>query len=155
MNTTTWICDTCGQLINSPEQGWVEWLSDDAGGGRRRGHGLRLVHHSPFSPRAPKRDCQYVETASKSIVNDLPLEHYLGPDGLTDLLAFLAEDEIAKDEVLEMIKRLYVPGYEHARHHFDAAIADGVFEPNTMPGYYSQHDINAVLEWLKTNDRNA
>ena len=86
----------------------------------------------------------------------MPLDNYVGPDGLMDLLAFLYDKDFKDDtEVLEMIKRLHVPGYEHAFRHFDAAIAAGVFEPNTAPGYYSQRDIKAVLEWLKDKDRSC
>jgi hypothetical protein len=65
------------------------------------------------------------------------------------LLSFLARDELPKDEVLEMIKRLHVPGYEHARLHFDRAIREGVFEPNMPDGYYWQSNIRAVLEFLE------
>lgn len=55
---------------------------------------------------------------------------------------------IPQEDVLEMIKRLHIPGYEHARLHFDEAIADGVFEPNRRPGYCRRDDIVAVLNVL-------
>jgi hypothetical protein len=61
----------------------------------------------------------------------------------------LAENRVRQDEVLEMSKRLHVPGYEHTRLHFDEAIREGVFEPNTVPGYYWQLNIEAVDQWLR------
>lgn len=152
--TSTWICDTCGYTIANPEQGWVEWLScSDAG--KRAGRGLRLVHHFPSSPLRDSAGtgCQYngqVELHRDGMtVSDVPLLDFLGPQGLMDLLAMIAEDELPKEELLEMIKRLHIPGYEHARHHFAAAIAAGAFEPNTPKGYYQMSDIAATLEYAK------
>lgn len=77
---------------------------------------------------------------------------FLGADGLMQLLALIAEQRLPQDQVLEMIKRLHVPGYEHARCHFNEAIGQLVFEPNTLAGFYWQHNINAVLEWLKSTN---
>ena len=141
MDNRTWICDSCEKPIIDPEHGWVEWLGNQGTIGR----GLRLVHKQSDSPRAPDGQCRYDDD---SCHNDFGLSDLLGPDGLMQLLEFLADGTIIKEEVLEMIKRLHIPGYEHARLHFDAAIAEGVFEPNTASGYYSQEQINAVLEWL-------
>ena len=141
MDNRTWICDSCEKPIIDPEHGWVEWL----GSQQELGRGLRLVHKKPYSPRAPDGLCRYDDDACAS---SLELTDLLGPDGLMQLLEFLAEETISKEEVLEMIKRLHIPGYEHARLHFDAAITEGVFESNTAAGYYSQEEINAVLEWI-------
>ena len=68
------------------------------------------------------------------------------------LLAMLAEGEAPKEEVLEMIKRLHISGYEEARHHFDHAISDGAFDPNTRPSYYPPIDIQATLDWKNEQD---
>ena len=147
----TWVCDSCGQAIEDVSHGWVEWLLRKEGD-KYIGRGLRLVHHCSAHEPLDTR-CQYRERneyqRDESILNDLPLTDFVGPDGLITLLSFIARGELPADEVLEMIKRLHVPGYEQARFHFDAAIAEGVFEPNTMPGYYSLHDINAVLEYIR------
>jgi hypothetical protein len=149
----TWICDNCGELIQRAEDGWVEWLSTHNEHGNSHGRGLRLVHHLPASPH---HSCQYDEDEEfrrdGSILMALPLEQFLGPDGLMLLLSKLARDELPKDEVLEMIKRLHIPGYEHARQHFQRAIADGVFEPNMPDGYYWQSNIDAVLRFLEREE---
>jgi hypothetical protein len=81
-------------------------------------------------------------------LHDSHLNSFLGTDGLMLLLSMLAEGDLPKEEVLEMIKRLHIPGYEHARFHFERAIAQGVIEPHMPPGYYDQSDINAVLEFV-------
>lgn len=140
----TWICDVCGEPITSARDGWVEWLSNRAGG-----KGLRLVHHKPASPRG---SCQYDSRSDAYgqgfTLSDLPLDEFLGPDGLMLLLSMLAEGELPKEEVLEMAKRLHIPGYEHARHHFARAISEGAFEPNMPEGYYWQSDIQATLDFV-------
>ena len=46
---------------------------------------------------------------------DLALPEFLGPDGLLHFLDFIAKGSIETPDVLEMIKRLHVKGYEQAR----------------------------------------
>jgi hypothetical protein len=142
-----WTCDSCRQEITTIETGWVEWLVRKVDGAWI-GRGLRLVHHQPYSP---VNRCQYNQQAERhtdgSMLLDLPLKSFLGPDGLTRLLGMLAQGELPQQDVLEMIKRLHIPGYEQARPYFDAAIANGAFEPNTSPGYYESYDIRATLKW--------
>ena len=68
------------------------------------------------------------------------------------LLSFIADDHIESSEVLEMIKRLNIPGYERSRMYFEEAISEGVFEPNTTPRYHLQSDIEAVNKWIAERD---
>lgn len=148
-----WICDTCGERIEKVEDGWVEWMKYPKDGADRgevkkyEGKGLRLVHHRSVNP-----GCAYdqkVEYATrKGLLSDLPLSEFLGPDGLMQLLGFIATNIVPTEECLEMIKRLHIPEYEDARRFFDEAIRGEVFEPNTPEGYYRQSDIQAVLRWL-------
>lgn len=148
----TWICDRCGQPIEKVEEGWIEWLVLQEGNSSV-GKGLRLVHHFQSGSRAALQSCQYNQEQERerdgSHVNDSPLEEFLGPDGLMELLSLLDLNRLPKAEVLEMIKRLHVPGYEEARQYFDAALHEGVFEPNRPPGFYSQSDITAVLKFAR------
>jgi hypothetical protein len=65
------------------------------------------------------------------------------------LLVFISEKELPVGEVLEMIKRLHIIGYEQARRHFASAISAGTFEPNMPTDFYSQSDIRATLAYLK------
>lgn len=151
--TTYWICDSCHQPIGSVDDGWVEWVTYAENKGTD--HGLRLVHHVPASPR--KRGCQYDEDAlfakNEGMVNDLGLDHFVGPDGLTALLELTTSSTLPKEEIVLMIQRLHVPGYEIARLHIDAAIAEGIIEPNMAPGFHWQDEIARVLDWAKKKGR--
>jgi hypothetical protein len=155
MKTTTWICDTCGGTIANAEDGWVEWLTRREDG-KRSGRGLRLVHRWVSSPRTDARRCQYDGDLefkkNKHTISDTDLPSMLGPGGLMDLLSMVSDDEVPKEESLEMIKRLHISGYEQARRHFKRAISEGIFEPNTKPGYYNMSDIQATIEWAEKNE---
>jgi hypothetical protein len=60
MTPKSWICDTCGGMIEKADDGWVEWLVRQSGP-KWIGRGLRLVHSFPASPRGSAAKCQYVE----------------------------------------------------------------------------------------------
>jgi hypothetical protein len=146
----TWICDTCHETINSVDDGWFEWKSVPKADGEYGGRiGFRLVHAGTKGPNG-RKGCMYNERgfAKGESLADLPLEQFVGPDGLMNLLEFLS-DSPGSDELIEMIKRLHVPGYEGARLHFDRAIREGVFEPNSKPGFHSQRQIERVRTWLE------
>lgn len=81
-------------------------------------------------------------------IADNSLTEFLGADGLMRLMVFISESELPTSEVLEMIKRLHIPGYEQARKHFKAAIHAGIFEPNMPENYYNQSDIQATKEFI-------
>ncbi|HYO71696.1 MAG TPA: hypothetical protein VEU33_37025 [Archangium sp.] len=152
--TPRWYCDTCGQAIRHSRDGWVEWLIRKDGS-HRLGRGFRLVHHQPASPLPA--GCQYDRDEEyrrdQSSISDVSLEEFLGHDGLTYLLEVLSRDQLPQEQVVEMIKRLHTPGYERARFHVQAAISEGVIEPNMAPGFYSQGDIARVLDWADAEDR--
>ncbi|HHA2867180.1 TPA: hypothetical protein ACOFCH_000055 [Stenotrophomonas maltophilia] len=158
-----WTCDQCGHPILSVDDGWVEWLNGRNGPDdiQRSAHHLRLVHHRHASPNADRKSACYHDedqwfAAKRYTVADLPLSSFVGPDGLITLLSFLADKRFSEEsEVLELIKRLHVPNYEAARHYFDAAIANGVFEPRSAPSYYDQREMRAVLDWVEEQEEQA
>ena len=43
-----WVCDTCGEIINSSSEGYVEWLTDDSS--PLKSNGFRIVHQAYYSP---------------------------------------------------------------------------------------------------------
>lgn len=147
----TWRCDTCGETIDSAEHGWVEWKAVDTGGQFRK-VGFRLVHSFPNG--RGDGGCMYNDRhfASNESLSDLPLDSFLGPDGLMQLLEYTSDNPASADELLEMIKRLHIPGYEQARRHFEAAIRNGVFERNTKPGFHYQSDIEATNRWAEEQE---
>ena len=147
----TWICDTCGESTTKPSDGWVEWISypDEENTGKRKGRGFRLVHASHASPI---KSCQFggrhEHMGDKGFVADLPLERFLGPDGLMLLLSNISEEDVPNQEVLEMIKRIHIPGYDQVRGHISEAMSKGAFYPNLPEGYYFQSQIKATLDYL-------
>jgi hypothetical protein len=152
-----WICDVCHEPILTAEQGYVEWsTAREITSGESGGGDLRLVHRKDFSPlTGSKYGCQFDDRALYEAgysVRSLPLDRFRGPDGLMMLLRLLYENEVPQNQVLEMTKRLHIPGYEHARLYFEEAISAGAFEPNTPPGYHHQYQIDDTLRYAE-NDR--
>lgn len=152
--TSTWICDNCRQVIVSDAHGWVEWLHTVSSNPSTKvpGRGLRLVHHVHHSPIG---GCQYdgkaEHTRDGSILGDMTLRHFQGHDGLMRLLEMISDNILPSDEIIEMIKRIHIPGYEYSRNYFSQAIADDAFEPNTKPSFYIQSHIDSTLEWMNRN----
>ncbi len=147
--TTTWFCDRCGREIELAEHGWVEWIDlDHVGTALPRGRGMRIVHHKPYSPRP--EGCQYVRgrdfTPDEALGDDRLIE-FQGPDGLMRLLELIAEQRLPTPELLEIVKRVHTPGYEHARRHFDAALAGEVLSLDVVYGYWWQDDLERVLRF--------
>jgi hypothetical protein len=66
--------------------------------------------------------CQYDQgyefRKNHSLVEGISLERIVGADGLMLLLSWLAAGELPGDEVLDLTKRVQVPGYEQARDFF-------------------------------------
>ena len=146
-----WRCSCCGDLITSIEDGWVEWLaSEDERGERLKG--LRLVHCLSPSAGSNGPGCRYDSVREfrndRSIVEGLSLERFVGSDGLMLLLSFLASGEMPCGDVLELAKRVQIPGYEQARELFPEAIGMGVLSPTIGKGYYMQSEIRELLSWV-------
>lgn len=99
--------------------------------------------------------CQYNEQVERkrddSILCDLPLIDFLAPDGLMMMLRLIEEHSIPEADLLEMIRRLHVPGYEEARRHLSAAIDAGEIDPSVTPADLSQRDIEVILAFAKEN----
>ena len=47
------ICDTCGGIINSPEEGWLEWLLD-VNTTPHTNYGFKIIHHSSAENKSEK-----------------------------------------------------------------------------------------------------
>ena len=141
MINIAWYCDSCGREIKNASDGWVEWKTNSD----HRGYGMRLVHH--------RNNCQYngaeVYRQEKATLSDLDLGFFSSQNGLMDLLQMISDDQfLDKEEVLEMIKRIHINGYEKVRNYLDLAISEGVFDPNTKPGYPLEYQIKMVSDWM-------
>lgn len=143
-----WKCDACGQIIESREAGWVEWLGGSTPG--TKAHGFRIVHNSSR--------CQYPSTAR---VHDVHLTHLLGPDGLDRLLQLLTpgwhtgsrEEGVTRlDEWEELVRRLQIPNYEEARQHWSDAEADGFLAGAQLRSTADQATLLAILGRYRHED---
>ena len=74
-------------------------------------------------------------------------------DGLIRLLEMISDEDFKNnDEVLEIIKRLFVDNYEIARLYFSAAISEGYFEPNTKANFHHTSDIQRTMDYIRDKD---
>jgi hypothetical protein len=125
------ICGNCNELITSIEGGWVEWLMSEDATGKTLARDLRLVDVlCRYDNRSEFR-------ASRSLVEGLPLERFIGPDGLMLLLSLIAQGEIPRADLLELGKRVHIPGYEQTHELFRDAIHGGAVAPLIGDGFYT------------------
>jgi hypothetical protein len=148
-----WRCASCGELITRIEDGWVEWLASEDDYGITRVRGLRLVHRLMFTSRNSEcHRCRYDDRREfkqdYSLVEGLPLDRFVGADGLMLLLSLLAESEMPRAELLELVKRVHIPGYEQTREVFEEAIHGGAVTPLIGEGFYMQSEIRDLLRWV-------
>jgi len=145
-----WRCDSCSDIITSVQAGWVEWLASENKHGNDILGGLRLVHRGR-QKNARNHICRYDPLkefrSGKTIVEGLPLERLVGADGLMVLLSFLAEGELPHGEILELIKRVQIPGYELVRNLSPRRQDSKRVSPVLSHGYYLQSEIREMLGW--------
>lgn len=151
---SSWRCDSCGELVSDLRAGWVEWLAAEDPKGRPKVSGLRLVHRRNASPKWQEpHGCQYNAREefrkNRGIVEGLALDRFAGPDGLMLLLSMIAERELPAQELIELAKRVQIPGYEAVHELADDAVREGVIAPSISSGFYLQCEIWDVFKWAK------
>ena len=122
--------------------------------GKPKVSGLRLVHRRNASPRGRgSYGCQYHPRdefrKNRGIVEGLALDRFAGPDGLMLLLSMIAERELPAQELIELAKRVQIPGYEAVYELVHDAVSEGVIVPSISSGFYLQCEIWDVLKWAK------
>jgi hypothetical protein len=161
-----WICDSCCEVIQKPEHGYLEWKRDpEQGSGPRHRAGFRIVHHALHSPHRTEKhqrgdgtNCYYKKSDRGG---DFELTHFLGPDGLVALTAWIDVGE-EKDpeysgpavdlrEWTVLFRRLHVPYYEEARQYFDRASRDHFGESNEVT-FYLPETLKAMIEEYREED---
>ena len=149
-NYAGWNCDSCARLITSVNDGWVEWLASEDDKSGTILTGLRLVHRESC-----RYDAYTVFRKRRSVVEGLSLERFIGPDGLILLLSLLAEGELPALKVIELAKRVQIPGYELARNLVGEENLPQLLQPSLGHGCYLQSEINEVLSRAMKNQKAA
>jgi hypothetical protein len=65
------------------------------------------------------------------------------------LLSMIAERELPPQELIELAKRVQIPGYEAVFEMVHDAVSEGVITPSISSGFYLQSEIWEVLESAK------
>lgn len=149
-----WVCDECGELIEKPEDGWLEWLSSVSH--NIPAMGFRIVHHKLASPRG---SCYYNDSnkdVNPVFISDGHLDFYLGLNGLATLLTFFLDDKFKAGnpgEVAEIIRRLHLPHYEEARRYFHAAKADDYTYGLNYLAIHSQETLRNIIKEYSEDEK--
>lgn len=144
------VCDYCGGIIDRPDEGWIEWITEYGEAGRTA-HGFKIVHHASCSPRKPDSCYHYTHHPGRS---DMHLDHVMN---MGYLLSFLDEGPYhnpnypgpcTKDmrEFIEIVRRLTIPYYEEARLYWNKALADGFFEGANPVWIYQTETLKLLIE---------
>ena len=108
-----WFCDVCGDIIATPEDGYVIWRTDE----HNRDYAFKVIHQAVCD-----RESYPASEAVKT---------FLGNDGLSYLLSFLSlgpiklalgdssEPQVKNmDAFVDFFRRMQAPYYEEARKRF-------------------------------------
>lgn len=123
-----WICDKCKEPIMTAEEGWFQWTKNL---NTETLSNFKLIHHPVCKQPGPK-----ILKSGLTSPGD-PLNEFLGTDGLIRLLELMSKTKAKnQDQLLEMIQRLHVPGYESVRPHLKKAHEERQLVPPNNGVYY-------------------
>lgn len=144
-----WYCDTCGGIIEKPEDGYVQFKREVIDGVPKYTDFI-IVHHKTKSPRATRHGCYKYD-------NDNDLKEYLGDRGKIQLLNILDPGEYHMPDFIlltnnvrawrEFFMRLQIPYYEEARRYMEQGRIDGIvgYDENEL-GMYLPERLKKIVE---------
>lgn len=140
-------CDSCQKEIITVSEAYLEWYTVRNSFGPIK---PRIVHNIPQNGKSCHYDTYIKDSQGEKIEAGMHL-HYYADGGLMRLLSLLSETESdeARDDMIEIIKRVHIENYELCRFYLEEAIAKGVFSPNTKEGYYHPSDLLSVVRYFK------
>ncbi|KAB2456275.1 hypothetical protein F8161_22410 [Bacillus cereus] len=119
-----WFCDNCGEIIESDQDGILEWdsLQDESTDEYTTiGENFRIVHHRSV------RNCSSPQN-NGVLLFDGHLDWFTGTEGLSKLLSIQARYKLDTVKFQEIIRRLHIEYYEEARTYLPQASADGQYD---------------------------
>lgn len=141
-----WICDSCGEVIKSPDDGYVEWLVESEESSFSSQYGFKIIHSGEECTCYSQEDASFI---------DAPLEFFLRDRGYLNLLNFLDIGPLLMKEYkgprvkyirefVEFMRRLTVPYYEEARLYFRNVQADEHFVLDDS--IYQQENLIKIIQ---------
>ncbi len=155
---TQFVCDSCGQLIEKPENGYVEWKNElDPVSGSYKTSGYRIAHHSDSSPlKAPQACYLYSRLPGSNSVNlDLFLEFL--PQQLPFFLdaGYICNPQRTScpqvadfAEFTDFMRRFTVPYFEQARLFFPKAKEEGLLEGYNAINLYTKTTLKSIIHYF-------
>ncbi len=151
-----WYCDKCGELIEKPEDGYVQFKKIEQNGIILYDDFV-VVHHKSKSPLKDK-----LEHGCYIYNSDVTLKRFLGDDGKIHLLTLLDIGKYHNPEFtllsnnirkwIDLFMRFQVPYYEEARRYLDKANSDGIFD-GAMENYmYLPNNLKKVIEYYQNKE---
>lgn len=151
------ICDTCGQIIEKTEDGYVEWLSSfDEEKGRVMSKEFRIVHHHAKSPlNSTKAGCYNHDLKHGRSDVDLKsfLAHkhqyifsFLNPGFLQDPQREIPSEIEDYAEFSDFGRRVTIPYYEEARTYFSDAENDSEFNGCNEIQLFTENVLKDIIQ---------
>lgn len=150
------ICDHCGQVIESPKDGYVEWLTYNDEHGKYKAKEFRIVHHHGASPyKHTRAGCYkhentlgrsdidlkwYLDTKFQQILCLLDLDFIHDPDGNIG-----CQIENFK-EFTQFARRITIPYYEEARQYFEQVKHDEEFCLDNKITLFKPETLKSIIE---------
>lgn len=157
---TEFICDTCRQIIKSPQEGWMEWISlDNPVKGVNEIHSFRIVHQKYYSPLKENSGQGCYQHGNKSGRNDNGLNAVIRNDnGISYLLSLLDPGPyhlptyggFAISDMrnyVETFRRLTIPYYEEARTFWSRACQEGYFQDDNELAIYKPENLQKLISY--------
>ena len=114
---------------------------------RKREERKHSIRGAPFA-NGLEGSCQYDARKEfrnkRTIVEGLSLERLVGPDGLMVLLSLLAAGDLPKAQIIELTKRLHIPGYELSCN-LSGATAQIALTAYLGEGFYLQSELEELI----------
>ncbi len=153
------ICDTCDEIIESPEDGWIEWIAEyNSDTKKLEIHSFNIVHHHSKSPLANLENEGCYQHFAKHGRKNRHLHQFIDENYImANLLKMLdigpfhnpkyeGPNIIDMRQYVETVRRLTISHYEEAKQYWDRAIEDGYFNDKNETFIYGVENLKGMIE---------